>query len=116
MIYGTDSWVMPAFVGYAAVILSFLGGIAWGRALQGAAGREFRIAVVPSLFAWVALLLPAIFGLMLLCIGFALQAWLDWRSLRGEALAWFVRLRLTLSTLVLVALLLMIALPQPALA
>ncbi len=56
------SWVTPAFVGYAAVILSFLGGIAWGRALQSAAGREFRLSVVPSLFAWLALLLPEVLG------------------------------------------------------
>ncbi len=47
---------------------------------------------------------------MLLCIGFSMQAWIDWRSLRGEALAWFVRLRLTLSVAVLMALLLMILL------
>jgi hypothetical protein len=67
----------PAFAGrmlsalnfYAALILSFLGAVHWGLALEGiprAAARAHRtrfvLGVVPMLVAWVALLLPLMGG------------------------------------------------------
>lgn len=63
-------WRYSALAGgfaYAAAIFSFLGGVWWGQALQGAgAGRPatsgaYLIAVMPSLLA-VALFLPWTFG------------------------------------------------------
>ena len=40
---------------YAALILSFLGGIHWGFATSGfASSKHFLISVVPSLWAWAA--------------------------------------------------------------
>ncbi len=46
---------------YAAVILSFLGGIHWGFGIRS--GRDevahFAWAIVPSLVAWVAVLMPS---------------------------------------------------------
>ncbi len=53
---------IQAFLFYAAIILSFLGGVHWGLALAGAsgsepAGRRLVVGVLPSLVAWPALLL-----------------------------------------------------------
>jgi hypothetical protein len=48
---------------YAAIILSFLGGLWWMSGLRAGAGTAWilGIAVVPSLFAWAAVL-PLVFG------------------------------------------------------
>ena len=50
-----------ALSGYAAVIISFLGGVHWGVALRQEAPDLALLAwgVTPSLLAWVALLMPA---------------------------------------------------------
>jgi hypothetical protein len=53
---------------YAAVIISFLGGIHWGLAMrQAAAGAPpwlYGWGVVPSLVAWVAVVMPPYAGLV----------------------------------------------------
>lgn len=54
-------FVAIALAGYGAVIVSFLGGIHWGVAFQPEARlTPLRLVwgVVPSLLAWVALLMP----------------------------------------------------------
>lgn len=91
-------------VTYGAVILSFLGGIVWGLTLRQTsltgqqAGREFVYSVCPSLFGWVALLLPARagFGLLAACVCAAFVH--DALMARQHALPrWFLALRLQLS-------------------
>ena len=64
--------VGAALSAYAAVILSFLGGIHWGFGIRSANATQahFGWAVVPSLVAWVAVLMPpnaalVVHGLML---------------------------------------------------
>ncbi len=70
-------WALPALVAYGACILSFLGAVHWGWVLGPGASsrlpmvRTLALGVVPSLVAWVALLLPADQGLALLIIGLA---------------------------------------------
>lgn len=62
-------FVAIALAGYAAVIASFLGGIHWGLGfkLGTAAPRiHFVWGVVPSIIAWVAVIMPAYAGLPLL--------------------------------------------------
>lgn len=56
-----------ALSAYAAVIVSFLGGIHWGIALRDARPEPslFAWGVVPSLLAWVAVVMPASAGLVL---------------------------------------------------
>jgi len=88
-------WAM-ALLGYGATICSFLGAIHWGLTMRdGPAPRVSSLlwGVVPSLLSWVALLLGAAPGLLLivatLCACFAvdrmtyprdrLQAWLPMR-------------------------------------
>jgi hypothetical protein len=59
--------VVLALSAYAAVIVSFLGGIHWGIAFREAAPPPalFAWGVVPSLVAWVAVLMPPSAGLVI---------------------------------------------------
>ena len=88
---------------YAAVILSFLGGIRWGAALKLPRGplqsTLLAFSVVPSLAGYAALLLPSVAGLVLLLSGFLLQGVWDVQSAqRGELPAWFATLRALLTS------------------
>lgn len=102
-----------ALIGYSAVILSFLGGIAWGRCLSSDSEmrpkiqtRMIMISNVPPLLAWTALLLEFDTGLMLLMACFAAMLAVDLK-LVGLHLypAWFrwLRVPLTLSVISILA-------------
>jgi hypothetical protein len=75
----------PALVAYGATILAFLGAVHWGLALatpaaeRGADWGRLGLGVVPSLIAWVALLLPLPAGLGLLAVAIlgtaAVESW-----------------------------------------
>lgn len=64
------AYVTESLSAYAAVILSFLGGIHWGLAMQLQAQKQvaptsmFIWGVLPSLVAWVAVIMPAYAGLV----------------------------------------------------
>lgn len=95
---------------YAAVILSFIGGIHWGVATQNTADDTagwYVGSVVPSLLGWVALLLrpSATMAALLLCF----LAWYVFERMMpvGRMFpVWFVRLRLRLTSGAVVTLLL----------
>ncbi len=101
---------------YAAVILSFLGGIRWGmtmtrlghfkrRAPEGLA-RELSLSIVPPVIAWIALFGPAESALVVFIIFFIAQAISDFRAVRsGDAPDWYQPLRLQLTFFVCAALL-----------
>jgi Protein of unknown function (DUF3429) len=100
------SFTTAALSAYAAVIVSFLGGIHWGIGFRDGTPRLFLWGVVPSLVAAAALMLsPArgllIHGLMLLSCyavdrrvypAHGLRAWLSlrWRLSLVAAIACFV--------------------------
>jgi hypothetical protein len=97
--------VRVAMLVYGAVILSFLGGIRWGMALRDdnpdRQALQFVVSVVPSLVGWVAVLIGTLPGMALLAVAFAAQGFLDLRFTEaGRAPAWFGRLRLLLTVLV----------------
>ncbi|MBL6456981.1 DUF3429 domain-containing protein [Belnapia sp. T6] len=75
-----------ALATYGAVILSFLGAVHWGLALNAppaeidAAAPRLGLGVLPALLAWAAMLLPPVPGLGLLAGGILLTA-------AGESLA-----------------------------
>lgn len=95
---------LRGFAGYSVVILSFLGGVRWGRALAARAGAaEYARAVLPSLVGWVALALPVASALPLLAAAFALAWWSDGPGDAMAAPAWFRRLRAGLSASVISA-------------
>jgi hypothetical protein len=93
---------------YGAVILSFLGGIAWGLASAAAAQNPrlqvrtglFTVSVVPALVGWVACFLPRPLGLLILAVSFVAMVLLD-RHVAAEGLvpAWWMRLRSILSAI-----------------
>ena len=89
-------FLAAALVGYSALIASFLGGVHWGIAAQlpqRNAGFHYAWGVVPSLLAWVAMLLPTHAGLLLMglvlvvCYGvdrvsYPRIGWAPWLPLR----------------------------------
>jgi len=94
-----------ALVAYGAVILSFLGGIRWGAGLrirdEDMRGRVLALSVIPSLIAWVALLMPALYALGLLVAAFVAQGAWDVRSTQdGHFPRWFGQLRIRLTLMV----------------
>lgn len=91
--------VLRALAGYGAVIVSFLGGVHWGFGFQhrGAAWMLFGWGVVPSLLAWVALLLAPGPGLWMLAATLVLAYLVDRQVYpRFGAASWLgLRLHLT---------------------
>lgn len=111
------AWISPDRTGqllrvallYAAVILSFLGGIQWGLALGSTDPRirlrRLVVSMVPSLWAVAALLLPIMAALTALVTGFAL--FLAYESLERKDRVypgWYLPLRTRLTVLLILAL------------
>jgi hypothetical protein len=88
---------------YAAIILSFLGGVRWGNLLNSKTQLHhwgpLLLSVLPSIIAWPALLLPTAWMLSLLAAGFVLQYAYDLEGVKRKVLpAWFGKLRTILTT------------------
>lgn len=104
-----EAWqatAIDAFAYYSAIILSFLGGVHWGSALQvsrpGNVGR-LMLAMVPSLIAWPALLLNTQTGLWVLLCGFLLVGGYDISRVGREGFpSWYFKLRSLLTVVVVV--------------
>jgi hypothetical protein len=93
-----------AFLVYSAVILSFLGGVRWGRVMSAGGGAAgYVLAVLPSLWAFPALFLPTLQALAALALGFALALWFDTRADALPATPGFRQLRRRISAAVIVA-------------
>lgn len=89
---------------YAALALSFLGGIRFGLAVA-AGGNDQRLALaataVPVLVAWIAVVLGEPGSFAMLAVAFAAQgAWDSIAAHRGAAPAWFGRMRVPLTVFV----------------
>lgn len=100
---GLQLWVLRALLAYAAVILSFVGALHWSVALLGrseaSSVRLLVVSVLPSLLAWLSLLLPLAQGLLLAMISFLALYAFDrsaWREL-----PWFLQLRRNLTLVAL---------------
>ena len=96
---------LQALVGYGAVILSFVGALHWGFAMTHPdmalpeRSQSFLWSVVPSLVAWLALLLDPELACALLIIGFLLHLYRDKHVARLVSMPswyWPLRWRLTL--------------------
>lgn len=111
---------------YAAIILSFVGALHWGfamRADESYATGLYSWSVVPALLGWVALLLPGVLPLLgsdshtgtvlaaaLLIVAYATHYLQDRRLAQHQPLpAWYLPLRLRLSTGAVLALVVLIA-------
>ncbi len=92
----TGAWLRGALLGYAAVILSFMGGVHWGLAMAAARPSFLRYgaSVVPALLGWAGLLTGGRPGFVILAASFASLLAYDLGAVRsGEAPAWYPRLR-----------------------
>ena len=86
---------------YAACILTFLGGVHWGKAL-GSGENDFEptwsrmtYSILPSLYAWVAFSLPQTIGLYYLSAGLLIAYAVDAREKRFPS--WYRALRVPLT-------------------
>lgn len=102
-----------ALVAYGAVILSFVGALHWGFAMQlpelDAAQRRNRFiwSTVPALLAWPAVLLEIQLAAPLLVAGFIAHYLQDRRLARASTLpGWYLPLRLRLTTVACLSLIL----------
>lgn len=100
-----QSIVPVALTTYAAIILSFLGGIRWGIAVAAPESADvmpvFALSVVPSLWAWAAFFAPEAIGFVMFAVGFgAMGMWDRMLVARGGAPRWFGLLRTVLTWLV----------------
>lgn len=89
-------------VAYGAIILSFLGGIRWGIAINDSRTNHLIGSVVPSLIAWACLLAPTPYQLPALTFGFCAQWFWDYRSTKqGSLPSWFGHMRSFISLCVI---------------
>jgi hypothetical protein len=102
------AFATTALLAYGAVILSFLGGIHWGLAIDRSdpSYTHLGLGVLPSLVGWVALLIGGTWGLLLLAVAFMAVLVLDLQLTKeGVAPGWFPQLRLVLTNAVVLCLL-----------
>jgi Protein of unknown function (DUF3429) len=108
---------------YAALLLSFLGGMHWGLAsaalardpVKLEAPRILGLSVLPSLVGWIALFLPGQYGLLMLAFAFLAVLFLDRATEHlGYAPAWWMLLRIRLTAGVVLLMLLLAAAPGPS--
>ncbi|MDH4390325.1 MAG: DUF3429 domain-containing protein [Aquabacterium sp.] len=92
-------FVTFAMSAYAALIVSFLGGIHWGLAFRHTAppASLFVWGVVPSLVAWMAVLMPPRAGLVLHGVMLVVCYLVDRRVYPGQGVAHWLTLRFRLS-------------------
>jgi hypothetical protein len=107
-------WFGPRFVGphvtlaYGTVILAFMSGVLWGfatKATGAAAARGYALSVLPALWAFFLVGGGPQAAAVALAAGFAGLLGLDhlfWRE--GLAPAWWMRLRMLLTGVVLLCL------------
>jgi Protein of unknown function (DUF3429) len=86
-----------ALSAYAALTLSFLGGIHWGIALRGAGPTRFGWGVVPALVAWPAALMPAYAGLVVHGAMLIVCYLVDRKAYPAQGLSAWLTLRFRLS-------------------
>jgi hypothetical protein len=94
-----------ALAAYAALIVSFLGGIHWGLAMRQPEPPTGTLVwgVVPSLVAWPAVVMPAYAGLVLLGLMLVVSYAVDRRSYPALGAASWLVLRFRLSAVAALA-------------
>jgi hypothetical protein len=103
-----ESSISLALLAYGAVILSFMGAIHWGVAIElenTLQKMQLGWSVVPALIGWVALLLPVIYGYSILIIAFSALCIVDSYMTKQKAMPpWYPRLRVPLTAVVVLSL------------
>lgn len=106
--FGRDPLNVLAF--YGAIILSFMGAVHWGLAMadtQVLRANGYIVSVIPALVGWFAIsFLPLPVALRVIAAAFLLLLLFDLRAVRiAQAPAWYGRLRVPLTLVVVPALL-----------
>jgi hypothetical protein len=116
IIFSIGSWFQLPFISdsiniltaYAAIILSFMGAIHWGIAMSRSEyqnGKYFIASIIPGLSAWLALLLPQRYAIILLMIGFIALIIYDWSVEKPQRLpGWYIPMRNRLTLVVVMCL------------
>ncbi len=104
---------IAVLLGFALMILSFMGGVRWGLAMRFEGGPTFPqllISVIPAAIAFVVYLTGVFWGqtgpvliaqFVILIVAFAGLLWSDFLATRqGEAPSWYPGLRVPLTILV----------------
>ncbi len=93
--------VALALSSYAAVVISFLGGIHWGLAMRQQPPPRVLLAwgVVPSLLAWPAVMMPPASGLVIAALALLACYGVDRRLYPLHGAAHWLTLRFRLSAL-----------------
>jgi len=93
-------------LGYGAIILSFLGGVRWGMAVEGESipqtWLQYGWSVTPPLFGWTALFLPPAAGYLTLMGGLGVTCYLD--LIESGYPDWFRGLRFLLTLIAVLSL------------
>jgi len=93
-------------LGYGAVILSFLGGVRWGMAVEGESipqtWLQYGWSVTPALIGWSALFLPVAAGYVTLISGLGVTCYLD--LIESGYPDWFRGLRFLLTLVAVLSL------------
>lgn len=94
-----QAYVALALSAYAAVVLSFLGGIHWGFAMRQPRPAQAALVwgVVPSLVAWPAAVMPPRGGLVILGLMLVVCYAVDRRLYLAQGAAAWLTLRFRLS-------------------
>ena len=112
IIFSVGSWTglpyisdsIPILIAYAAIILSFMGAIHWGAAmmrLHDQGSKYFINSIMPALAAWLSLLMPELYALIFLLVGFILLLAYDRYVEKSLGLPdWYIPLRITLTSIV----------------
>ena len=102
---GDIRFALPLIVlAYGCLIAAFLGGVRWGAAMQNHEADnlpgQLIIAIMPTLMALVAFMLPLPQAFTLLIVLFVAQAVLDLTAVQQGRLAdWYAPLRILLTAL-----------------
>lgn len=90
---------------YGATILAFVGGVKWGNALakDNITHDQIGISTVPSLVAWVSLLVPEPLGFLVVSSGLLGALYVDFVS--SNYPPWFRAMRFTLTSIATTSLL-----------
>ena len=102
-VLGDIRFALPLIIlAYGCLIAAFLGGVRWGAAMQNAARQKMPrylvMAIMPTLLALVAFMLPLPQAFILLIVLFIAQGVLDVTAVQqGQLADWYAPLRLLLT-------------------
>ena len=104
--YYSEKYLLSFCINYAAIILSFMGGVLWGYELMKPSETSKHMIVLilaPPLWAAFALITPL--TCFLLALGFALIYWLDILSTKEKkSPKWWLKIRAPLNSFAILSL------------